>query len=52
MECPRCQLRAKVVKTIPISIDGRSIVKRYRKCPSCGFIFHTLEEQVEKTKPK
>lgn len=43
MKCPKCDGKVGVVETYPY--DGA--VYRRRKCKSCGYVFHTMEDIVK-----
>jgi hypothetical protein len=45
MDCPKCQTKSRVTKTCR---DFSDHVRRYRKCPSCGYTFATKQplEQI------
>lgn len=44
MKCPRCNGKTGVVETRHPSPDE---ILRERVCKSCGYIFHTMEFEVE-----
>lgn len=41
MTCPKCQTTVKVIDTLQNEFTNETY--RRKKCPECGFIFHTVE---------
>lgn len=46
MKCPKCQTKARVTTTVRSFSDH---VRRYRKCPKCGYKFVTRQALEEIT---